>query len=178
MKIISKFKDYYDYCVGKFGRDETRTYDRRVETSLIPEKKRGNPFIHNNKYDQFFAFHICGTIKVVLHREGRFIFNLKNIKVPMHYLNLVMSDGNKTNVNQEYGQPIILEGTFGGYTIPNLSKFGFASYIPAEEMYMMVYNFLGYIKDNPPIQNNQTDKEKVVSHGFDVKKSFRPKMKK
>ena len=30
MKIISKFKDYYDYKVAEYGIDENLVYDRRL----------------------------------------------------------------------------------------------------------------------------------------------------
>nr|WP_315083437.1 hypothetical protein [uncultured Campylobacter sp.] len=32
MKIISKFKDNYDFMVSKYGLDETLVYDRRNST--------------------------------------------------------------------------------------------------------------------------------------------------
>jgi len=38
----------------------------------------------------------------------------------------------------------------------------------------MIYNWLSRNKDIP---NKQTNEEKIESHGFDVKRSFRPKMK-
>ena len=34
MKIISKFKDYYDYKVAEYGTDENLVYDRRLPTGV------------------------------------------------------------------------------------------------------------------------------------------------
>ena len=34
MKIISKFKDYYDYKVADYGIDENLIYDRRLPTGV------------------------------------------------------------------------------------------------------------------------------------------------
>jgi len=44
-------------------------------------------------------------------------------------------------------------------------------------MYCIIYAFLGWLKDNPAPANNQTDKDKIVAHGFDLKSSFRPNLK-
>ena len=34
MKIISKFKDYYDYKVAEYGIDENLVYDRRLPAGV------------------------------------------------------------------------------------------------------------------------------------------------
>ena len=38
MKIISKFKDNYDFMVSKYGLDETLVYDRRNSTPVSADK--------------------------------------------------------------------------------------------------------------------------------------------
>ena len=35
MKIISKFKDYYDYKVAEYGIDENLVYDRRLPAGVV-----------------------------------------------------------------------------------------------------------------------------------------------
>jgi hypothetical protein len=55
----------------------------------------------------------------------------------------------------------------------NLTDFGLAKYVPADEMYQKVYAFISYLKDHPEIPNKQTNEEKLLSHGFDKKISFR-----
>ena len=65
-----------------------------------------------------------------------------------------------------------------GKIYPAVAKYGFPSILDSRTMYGMIYDYLGWLKDNPPPPDNQTDKQKVVSHGFDPKRSFRPKMKK
>ena len=63
--------------------------------------------------------------------------------------------------------------------IPLLYPFGFATWYPPEYMYQKIYEFISWTKDNPEIPNKQTDLEKLESHGFDKKISFRHrKMKK
>ena len=47
----------------------------------------------------------------------------------------------------------------------------------AKKVYIEVETFLGWLVDNPPLPDEQTNIGKVVSHGFDKRTSFRPKMK-
>ncbi len=56
---------------------------------------------------------------------------------------------------------------------PLLSSFGFAKFLPPEIVYQELDIFLGWLKDNPPIEDNRTDLEKLQSQGFDKKVSFR-----
>jgi len=62
--------------------------------------------------------------------------------------------------------------------IPILNDLGFASVIPAEIMYQDISYFLGNIINPSPDMMPEpdpamTDKERVLSHGFDLKTSFR-----
>jgi hypothetical protein len=90
-----------------------------------------------------------------------------------------------TNVNARLRQPILLCDMHSkrdvskehGAFIPNLSEYGIPSIIDSHRIYQQIVAFLGWLKDNPVPPDNQTDKDKVVSHGFDLKNSFRPNMK-
>lgn len=52
MKIISKFKDYYDYKVAEYGIDEVLVYDRRrtypehTPSLLYPDEKSDEPLVY------------------------------------------------------------------------------------------------------------------------------------
>lgn len=70
-----------------------------------------------------------------------------------------------------YGKRVIKEDAY--WSIPILSEYGVASVYPAEKIYQDISSFLGWLVDNPPIPNNQTNDEKILSHGFDLKQSFR-----
>jgi hypothetical protein len=59
------------------------------------------------------------------------------------------------------------------WRLPLLSDFKFGKYLAAEEIYKEIYTFISWLKDHPEIPNNQTDKEKILTHGFDLKDSFR-----
>lgn len=56
-----------------------------------------------------------------------------------------------------------------------LDELNFGSVMSAHDVYIEISNFLSWLVDNPPIPDKQTDKEKIVSHGFDLKTSFRHK---
>jgi hypothetical protein len=65
------------------------------------------------------------------------------------------------------------DGNDINWSIPDLSTYGFAKWVPAPEMYRQVAEFISWMKDNPEIPNKQTNKEKIQSNGFDLKASFR-----
>lgn len=171
MKIISKHKDYYDHLVALYGYDDSRVYDRR--NTVLPPTDFSCP-------DNIFVLSICGEYIPVLKRDGKFIFKRPKL--------LNWCDGGifdlkdiKSKENVKFRQPILLCDRAGrAYEnfVPSLMLFGIPSIIDAHIMYQKIYDFLGWLKDNPVPPNNQTSKEKVIAHGFDVKTSFRPKMKK
>ena len=177
MKIISKHKDYFDHLVSYYGYDDHIIWDRRNEKPL------------NFKWSDRFLFYICG-VKVPVVKVGReFIFDPKHeaLKKSKTYDAWWMEKyiGKKSDINALKRQPILCTVSWEkglpeidrDFFIPCLADFGFAGVVGAHHMYEKVYAFLGWLKDNPEIPNKQNDKEKVVSHGFDVKTSFRPTMK-
>lgn len=64
--------------------------------------------------------------------------------------------------------------------VPNLGQLGFASVIPAEQMYQNIAMYLSQLKDNPDSQPpaSVSDKDRLVQKGFDLKTSFRGKQPK
>ncbi len=81
--------------------------------------------------------------------------------------------------NSALRHPVLIRDTVKNIWKPNvlLEDYGFAARIPAEKMYQDISSFMSWMIDYPPIENNQTNKNKILSHGFDFKRSFRPKMK-
>ena len=192
MKIISKHKDYYDFAIERYGFDATRVYDRR---NADPEWATAFPnqlLAHDR--DNVTTFAICGKIVQCIKVDGKFYYErelteMNNAKAfsARAYLGL---DGYSTDLNIEYRQPVLLlrytgrwdgkiHGSYGykPVCIPQLSVFQFHKAFEPYTMYGKIYDYLGFLVDNPPIPNNQTDLEKTAAHGFDTKRSFRPKIK-
>lgn len=182
MKIISKFKDYYDHEINYFGRDETRILDRRNDKNVfVPDPNMG--------YELLFA--ICGQLYPIIKKKG-IIYNQFSDKSGLNeddkrFLSDKALFVSETKVNEILRKPIVAfwspyykDDAYlinKSYFIPILSNYGIASLIPSREIYQSIYDFLGWLKDHPEIPNKQTNKEKILSHGFDVKNSFRPKIK-
>lgn len=59
---------------------------------------------------------------------------------------------------------------------PLLRDLNFGKFIPPEEMFVKIQNYISSkIKDG--VETNMSDEQKLESHGFSKKRSFRPKMK-
>lgn len=192
MIILSKHKDYYDYYVGIFGRDDKRVYDRRNMITL--ESFIQSRFIENGVICLCFA--ICGKMYWIKVHEGKPYCDRSDL-IKLDKLTHVKSkydkstriervdsflkaNGKPTKANQELRQPILI-GRGGYYSgdpewfdeLPLLSSFDFHKVLTDRDVYTQVETFLGWLVDNPPIPNKQSNKEKILSHGFDLKKSFR-----
>lgn len=185
MRIISKYRDYYDHLVFYYGYDETRVYDRRGDCV-------SDPFSWSMSNQ--IVISICGTYyPLFIDRRDKKIHFEYDKSIMDHYdcrfFNLYKDVS--SDVNVKYRQPVAVECSkyihdhknprkstvIQSYWIPVLSNFKIPSIIDANTMYENIYNFLGWLKDNPQPPNNQTDKDKIVAHGFDCKNSFRPKIK-
>lgn len=62
------------------------------------------------------------------------------------------------------------------HRVPVMADFGMAAMVPAEQMYQELAMFMGKLyAENPDMQpaSPRTDVEKIESHGFDKKQSFR-----
>lgn len=185
MKLISNFKDYYDFLIGKYGIDEKCVYERI--NSYNPRFKE--------KLVQYEAFriHFCNTTYFGHYYKGKFYYN-KNAEnyIPkivgvddfgrkiyrgqtMNPLTFDKRDGRKS-FNEELNCPVVLNGSIGwrndyqGIKNIRLSDFGFGRVVDPEDAFVKISNFIMREKE---IINNQTDKEKIVGHGFDLKTSFR-----
>ncbi len=82
---------------------------------------------------------------------------------------------------REVGAPVFaLVGDRLKAEIPKLKDFGFPRIMEAEQMYQEIaYCITSLIPVNPDAMppTQRSDKEKIQSHGFDVKRSFRSTMK-
>ena len=201
MKILSKYKDFYDYVAGSYGVDEKLILDRRDFQILDPlYLKEGflvklyiggmhyEGYLYNGKFywgEKLFEI-VKGEIPYYEKWKNKDI-DRKTVYVK-GYDSLgrasgttVMYEGIESDINDRTGVPILLahpSGTFNPlrnhYFLknPRLSDFDFNKMLSGEEVWMLLSNWLSKQKDKPII-NQQTDKEKIVSKGFDLKQSFR-----
>lgn len=208
MKIISKFKDYYDYLQGVYGIDEKLILDRTKFVKRYPDGE--------NAVVRFF---ICGMVVEGLFRDGKYWYGselesigevrksskywrnndkyyfvernasfgnkyIQILKMPAPFKLWIQTQKsdfyqNKTEdicPNDKYNCPIIISGYYGdGYEMnPILSEYQFHKVFSAQDIWFMLTEWLGKEKQ---IKEMRTDKEKILSNGFDLKTSFRHPIK-
>jgi hypothetical protein len=193
MKILSKYKDYYDYLQGIRGMDEKVILDRSEGKSVKEEfPKDGDRHV----------FIICGERYEIFYYNGKYFTNdqLKSqgkqaIGVPQYgykiqeyipeigkkkkwYSKWDFSEMRKEDYSHIKCPIVKVTGRYSYNTdyieFPKLDDFNFASIISPEEMWNLLYNWQSQV---PEHESNQTNSDKIVSHGFDLRESFRPKIK-
>lgn len=208
MKIISSYKDYYDYIVGIYSIDEKIIYERICHRGILKNKKiislekRHNyvpvfPNYNDSKAIAKIKLHICGEIFEALYLNKKFYFlplekkdyfflkengdNFSSFRLShkghrfFNFMEKHRLNHKKININQIFNCPVILEEGQGIYILNvKLSDFGLPSIMPAKKIYQKIYEFL--IRE-PDIIDNRTDQEKILGHGFDLRKSFRNRKK-
>lgn len=184
MKIISKYKDYYDYLNGIWGIDDNIILDR---TSFDNLTTREPTF----KYEEY-KFFICGKMISGYRLKGIDKILFGDDLIPFTYINkynkkrffkkeylnvkyreesiCLFLEDDLSYLNDKEGCPIIIKYYNILYKFPILSKFNFHRIIDAENIYKMLTDWLS--KDDIIIKSI-SDKEKIELHGFDNKTSFR-----
>jgi hypothetical protein len=195
MKIISKSKDFYDFLQGIYGMDEKRIYKRPVTAKplltgsqviavyLCGEVIYGYYDEHTDRYyygEELRQFDSSSSVYAeddekpdhVYLKEKLYRFHYDKTRVDIK----PMPDVKK--MNEKYGQPVgfkssMLHNADYEFEYPKLKDINFNHYMDAKTIWLKITDWLSP-KDVPlPIR---PDKEKIVSHGFDYKTSFR-KMK-
>jgi len=181
MKILSKFKDYYDYLQGIYGIDTTLVLDRTeytptnyspsidcIETFIIGEYKVQG-FWHKGKIYYGEEIKKLG-LKVCddFFNENIFIIegNHKVLKKPLLINN---------SPAYEYNCPILIKDWGSKYKKnPILKDYSMQKVFPPNEMWILLYDFLTKLKSNYEVVE-QSNENKIISHAFDLKTSFRGK---
>ena len=198
MKIISKYRDYYDFLQGIYGTDEKLVLDR---TDYTPT----NPYFSNYAVVRFC---ICDMVVEGMCFDGKFLYgpeleafslpqtkyrdqrfytievdskrNVNVLKVPTKHSEVtapatwahIQNKVQYISPNDKYNCPILRwhKQTDDFAKFPILSDYQFHKVFTAHEMWIMLTEWLGLEKTIP---NKQSDKEKILSNGFDLKTSFR-----
>lgn len=191
MKILSKYKDYYDFLSGVYGVDEKIILDRTKFEMPV--------------YDGVIRFYICGkridgyfdseTNKflfgddlvekfqhvTIIRWDEREINELRNGDKDIRVISMVNSNYraiymvvdlivDKAKINEKNNCPIVCGVLDSYYMYPKLADTGIAGVLPPMDIYLMLSEWLAPKDINV---NNQTNDEKILSNGFDTKTSFR-----
>lgn len=185
MRLLTNFKDYYDYQIGIHGIDGMVVYERYCKL------KPYHLCTSDPKIYCCYIIAFCGTLYVIYYYDGKFYFGEEYKEIPdneitkalfhyrgEHYLYTEYYHLKPTNINDEKKCPVILlqnpnwnTNEFDvNYINPRLSDFGFASIMPPNDCFIAITNFLLREK---PATDPRTNKEKITGHGFDYITSFR-----
>lgn len=191
MKIISKYKDYYDYLVGKYGIDEKLVLDRTEFTHT--------PFELSDDITKY-SFWICGYFLEVLYYKGEYLCGDRVEKVAIkqstkkykwyfkdyttdefYYIEPKYSgrpitikkeiEYYKNNPNEKLDCPILIklgDQKYGKF--PILAEYRIPYILEPEKIWLMLSEWLGREKVIP---EKLTNTQKIVSKGFDLITSFR-----
>lgn len=183
MHILSKYKDYYDYLSGIWGVDEKVVLDRTKFSPIKPN------FDYNNLFKiDILNFYICGKhfqglivrdgiIQKVLYGEKMIPYLKFNERKKFYYIDKWSKEifldiiEDVENFNKKENCPILLD--FGYKDLihfPILSEFNVVDVLDAETIYLMLVEWLG---KEDVIFSKLTDIQKIETHGFDKKTSFR-----
>lgn len=186
MKIISNRKDFYDYLSDIYGEDPKIVLDRRDYTK--------SQYQSNNTIVRLF---LCDFVIEGFYRDGKyywgdmasifsdgdedyeklhpnkFYIDKKYIGNGARYRSIQRSPYRSVNkINTKNNCPILISSYKNGeyYKYPNLQNIGINSVFSSQEVYLLLSEWLSPKED---IVDNRTDKEKIISNGFDLKSSFR-----
>ena len=191
MKIISKYKDYYDYLQGIYGVDERLVLDRR---------KSDHQTYHSNGV---YHFLVGALVVEVLYVDGKFYCGESDI-IKLGGTKIVKSDGtfyhrvpyqsyNKKeialmNINpyprdekkySKFDELAICEiyyafGQLEAVPYPRLEQYGIQKALNPHDAWLSLSEWLGtQISKREPEVPVGDDKVRIVSAGFDLKTSFR-----
>lgn len=173
MKIISNFKDYYDY-LQQNGIDEKVVYDRRTEIkswngTFVRQGYVGPQFI---KDKEIVNFHICGNLIRLKYLKGKYHLDTQ-IPADGKFISNKNAPPNNAGIQQPnvmYNCPVVVMHGWETIKNPRLSIFDFGKFLNPELLYQLLYDWCS-TSFSP--EDNRTDQEKIVGNGFDLKHSFR-----
>lgn len=198
MKIISKYKDYYDYLSGIYGEDPKLVLDRRGSKysgfflSLTEDKKyilliggfKIECYYRGGKMYYGEALRELADEDSQRHRPNNvFICSLG------HRENVWVStviEPDSTNLNIKKNIPILLCAMPNGWRsrdyeivseYPKLEDLQLGSFVEPFKVYQMISEWLAKRVDETELSTTTTNEQKIENKGFDKKTSFRPNMK-
>lgn len=180
MKIICKIKDYYDYLSGIYGIDEQIVYDRRsyilFEHPMFIKGSELDTLSFFYKKEEYYALEV-GYYQYIfkVKRDGKYANweLIKKIKVGKKIARVPIALISISYMNYHGSDEIKYDMI---YNNPILRDTHIPTFIPAQEIYDIIYDYIIGINE-PNINDNRTDIQKLESKGFDKKSSFRHPIK-
>lgn len=213
MKLISKFKDYYDYLAHQYH-DEKVIYDRTTikNSKILYKDSKGIRDLPRGIDDpkggqsifRYLVINGCYYLLVGNNQDISETYELLNMNKHKHLEEHLFRRGwfwrqNAYDINyyigckddaliklsKKIGHPVyVIKSVDKAYIeidskIPKLKDYGIPAILSATQIYQeLVYFLSNVLKDSPDMQPpiNMDDKLKIVSHGFDLKESFRKRI--
>lgn len=207
MLIISNFSDYYDYIPKQYGIDKKVVYNRNIKLpKQIVHNRILTVFkFDQTTYIKYLIF--CGQLFLLVSVDTGYTFHLMTVgDFIKKYRNRLFFLIDKfleyeqksfkqklIQLSKQVGTPVFIINDIKyiksnniyyklDINIPCLNDIsGFSQRIPPQTAYQELYYFIINIINNnpdviPPVEVNNT--QKIIQHGFDLKQSFRPNIKK
>lgn len=214
MKIISKYRDYYDVVAYAYGGGDPKVrYERDIFKSTCVElseheaphfkryySARNIIFSHLIVCDKWFTLYrdidnYSAGMRLVTENSRDIFYELMPSwsKFWDEFVPGPIQGGERLlNLTRAVGNPVYIIDRFEGVRRKNntqfhivdhftpLFDFGIQEYYPAEQIYQdLAYFVSNMMNDSPDLQPAgkppQSDKEKILAHGMDLKTSFRGK---
>ena len=190
MKIISKYKDYYDYLQGIYGIDNKLILDRRdfdpipkdrcnEKVQLIIGDKIVEGYHYNNEY-YFGQKRLDELNEITKSKKVDKWYKEKGIT---HWILDVRLNCNIRDFKNdtdfaicEYTVPKYRKNVNGGvqYKYPKLSDYNISHILDPHSIWLILNEYLSRkVTEQEPIVPVGDDKVRLISAGFDPKTSFR-----
>jgi len=225
MKIISNFRDYYDYVPHLYGGGDPKivfvrpkkninlidfvnltsfegvvfakinSLRHRLSNRQDPYRSQliviGDKIFYYTKYEPVSKPKLWENWYSLITQEiidkvffSRYSWNGATDKPRLTSV-INRQDEHLLALCKHVGRPVFslfpdIYGWKVGEISPNLGEMGVASFIEAEDMYQNLSYLVGNLmKDSPDISPpvELSDKHRILKHGFDLKTSFRGKVK-
>jgi len=193
MRILSKYKDYYDYLVGIYGIDDNTVLDRRSSGTF-------KPYISSNYFGSKVQVFICDIVYEGYYTNGKYywgkdllqLLNPEELEEQKNYISVSIKTekgdkqrgthytsfllkgyvhDRKPNTREQC--PIMIPTNYDQTKFiyyPCLKELNINSILPPQEIFLMLSAWLAPKEE---YVDNRENKEKIVAAGFDLKTSFR-----
>ncbi len=201
MKLITNFKDYYDYVIEVRGIDPKAVYNRTPP--YVPYHVGYSDVTYptdwlyqqNLKYNtRSYLIAFCGTMYFILRYQGKFYYgeDYKNIEKVSFEKDWVQFHLKSTTLNEQYNAPVLLlkKGNFkddpkdkryytwelvvdGQTDTPVVPRLDDFKFSNLVSAEEAYVRITNFLLREKEVKDNRTDKEKIIAKGFDKVTSFR-----